>query len=1435
MSWVDVRGRTRVNILIKWLLSVALAAALFSSWPTRSLAETLQFADVPLSNPGFEETLVLGGKTVPKYWVSSLWSRTAPTVTGATYSEAASGVNSLYVNSVDSGAAGWSSPLISVAEDVRALRVTFKVKKSTDYAGNSPYVFVSFWNNNSFLGTANATVTGGNGAWTDYSFTVNRSQFSAGTNAIRINLATSRGGATVMQQGVIYYDDVKLEAGMPTNIIDVSNPGFEQAAPSAGKLLPTDWSSHLWSTTTAVDTGVTTTEAASGTNSLYISATQAGAIGWISKPISLTPGTQSIQTSVKAKKSSDYAGNQTWVFISYFNDDAFLSTAAAPVPALSSSIWTDIRFYVKPADIPAGTNKIYLNLATQTTGTGSPQGKLYYDDVSMELVDYLKLEAGATGSWWTLGEEVVFHAANGVLPSKLTTVTGTVYDEDQQTVAQVTVNRTNLIANGWRWTPNREGYFEVVFDYTNNNSNVSIPIKEVFTAKSPKGTIAEFDRDRYAIAVANSQTRATEQRNPLFGFSYQLEGEPILEVADDVGFSFARVHSIPWGTQFTDTSQALEPSQDVFNWTAFDQRINELESYGYEIIGNILYTPRWASSHPEDTAIYIAVPGYAAYAPTNMGDFADFLLQVVNRYGDRIKKWEMWNEPHLPGGSIFWKDTPEKFVELLQTGYETIKSVQPDSEIWIGGLGGRRYLPFYKELLRLGGAAYFDKLSLHGAFPDPRDFQKLDQQYGVASKPWVTSESHAGLLNASTIREVPVESDIAQKMLEDLMYQIKHGVDQITYFDIRNLTEAEVLPFANKEGWFTHASGLFRRVPRTEPRLMAVAMHQFINTLGMNVVYKGEYSLNDSQKAVYLENDGQPLLIVWTDGTSTEVIHSQLAGAYTPQTSAQEWTGASVAVSASMQLKPNRMYFIQNLNKAYLDGLSSTENVLLSDYEKTQRSQNTPTAAGKLGTLFDAQTGVLSEDIEWIDQDWKFQSTGSEAQPQGFMAKAAVGATSTGLDFVFSMMDSAFVQNFPQGSYWQGDSVQFAVDTSTVGMPGGQVEFQAALTASGPKLFKGMAPYIGGDLPSNWTPAGQLVQHGTIRVDNDHPNEYVYKIHVDWSELYPYHFGEGTPLYVSLLANANDGNGRIGYLEWSSGIGAAKDPGLFGEILFEDSLQPTVTLNTYQPTVHQGDTFTVNLGLEQASNVPRMELSFDYDAAKFEYVAAVVVRAGTQLIDSVTDMVNGQTLFIMANIGEGGAMNGNVPLLEVILHVKDDATYGTSTFQTTNGAVTNWTGQVTSLAQASVQITVTEIVNKEPLLAAIASAESLYAGAVEGAEINNYFQHSLSTQKPLLLAAIASARSIADSETATAAQVAEAFLEVQAAIVAFETYRIQSSTGDVNGNGSITFADLAFVARQYGKTSSAANWSAIQSADIDRNGVIDRLDLSFILRRLLGK
>ena len=102
----------------------------------------------------------------------------------------------------------------------------------------------------------------------------------------------------------------------------------------------------------------------------------------------------------------------------------------------------------------------------------------------------------------------------------------------------------------------------------------------------------------------------------------------------------------------------------------------------------------------------------------------------------------MWNEPHLPSYSCYWHDTPENYIMVLKSAYQTIKKLQPESKVWIGGMA-LRYLPFYEAIMKLGAGPYFDYFAMHGHGQSIAPFHALDRKYGSEPHPWVSSEWHA--------------------------------------------------------------------------------------------------------------------------------------------------------------------------------------------------------------------------------------------------------------------------------------------------------------------------------------------------------------------------------------------------------------------------------------------------------------------------------------------------------------------------------------------------------------------------------------------------------------------------------------------------------------------------------------------------------------------
>ena len=151
----------------------------------------------------------------------------------------------------------------------------------------------------------------------------------------------------------------------------------------------------------------------------------------------------------------------------------------------------------------------------------------------------------------------------------------------------------------------------------------------------------------------------------------------------------------------------VEPTKGSYNWAIYDDRLAKVAEAGLTPIVYIWKNPSWA-------------------AATNCGplyndqDLADFLTAVVGRYRDSpydVKYWEIYNEPdHWQSGTIgcMGDDVPE-YVSLLEVAHDTIKALDPEAHILLGGLAmvGSVNLDFLEQVLEEGGGDYFDIVSFH--------------------------------------------------------------------------------------------------------------------------------------------------------------------------------------------------------------------------------------------------------------------------------------------------------------------------------------------------------------------------------------------------------------------------------------------------------------------------------------------------------------------------------------------------------------------------------------------------------------------------------------------------------------------------------------------------------------------------------------------------
>lgn len=135
----------------------------------------------------------------------------------------------------------------------------------------------------------------------------------------------------------------------------------------------------------------------------------------------------------------------------------------------------------------------------------------------------------------------------------------------------------------------------------------------------------------------------------------------------------------------------MEPQPGQWDFSFYDQLVDVATAQGISIYGLMCYWTEW--NKPPFTDEFIE-------------HYCNYLKTVVGRYKDRIKHWEIWNEPNI----FFFPDDKTRYAALLKRAYQTIKSVDPDAEV-LGCSTAGIDVAFIKLVLE--HKAPFDALTVH--------------------------------------------------------------------------------------------------------------------------------------------------------------------------------------------------------------------------------------------------------------------------------------------------------------------------------------------------------------------------------------------------------------------------------------------------------------------------------------------------------------------------------------------------------------------------------------------------------------------------------------------------------------------------------------------------------------------------------------------------
>ena len=308
---------------------------------------------------------------------------------------------------------------------------------------------------------------------------------------------------------------------------------------------------------------------------------------------------------------------------------------------------------------------------------------------------------------------------------------------------------------------------------------------------------------------------------------------------------------------------AIEHPKGNFHWKhRYDKIIKEARTHNIEILGLLGDTPAWAAAAPPNVTVWWEK---LRYPPRNISDWTDFITKIVNRYKDKIKYWEIWNEQN---SSFFFGGTVKDYVEMLKSAYLAAKKVDPDCQIVLGGLVSQMgegikqkgkweitgVATFLRELHNLGGEKYFDIMNIHLYGGSATNFilkkleslRKLMKAYSIDKKVWVT-EIGWSTTDVNEKRQ-------AENLVKSYVLCLSTGiVDKVFWFNLRCGPDAE--KGISNFGIINHDYS---------PRLAYVAYANMSKRLE-GAEYKKKIKL-DNVEAYIFEKDEGFIAVLWGSG-----------------------------------------------------------------------------------------------------------------------------------------------------------------------------------------------------------------------------------------------------------------------------------------------------------------------------------------------------------------------------------------------------------------------------------------------------------------------------------------------------------------------------------------------------------------------------------------
>jgi hypothetical protein len=351
------------------------------------------------------------------------------------------------------------------------------------------------------------------------------------------------------------------------------------------------------------------------------------------------------------------------------------------------------------------------------------------------------------------------------------------------------------------------------------------------------------------LAAPDAPLPAAEPLSPYGVCAHLPRGDEYPTAREEL--KLMRAARIGWARADFDWSY-VEPRRGEWRFDRIDDVVDWAEQEGVNILPILDYDVPWAR------------PAYK-----HLDLWLEYVRRVVERYKDRIRHWEVWNEPNL---EQFWKDKPDaaNYVALLKPTYELIKKIDPELTVLFGGTAEIPWA-FIEGVYAAGGKDSFDVMNVHPyryprapeegrpLFDDLVRLRELMAKYGDGEKPiWITEigwPTHQGQRGVSPERQ-------AEMLARAYLLSFQAGVEVVFWYEFQ---APEHKPDYNEDHF-----GIVHRDLRPKPAYRAMAALTRARPAGSKQL-PGEWRTGEVYHPAWRRPDGATAWAVWRPAGEADV------------------------------------------------------------------------------------------------------------------------------------------------------------------------------------------------------------------------------------------------------------------------------------------------------------------------------------------------------------------------------------------------------------------------------------------------------------------------------------------------------------------------------------------------------------------------------------